>query len=645
MKYLSDYKELVTSKLHEHKRVVLKANAGSGKTTLINQLALEQDICVIAPYNSVIGVYHGLPVLSNTITKINGEYTINKVPYQGSVVMNFDNAVRYWHYIVGCYSTIVVDESHTLFVDRDFRDINIKLLNLLNTYIGNVFCITATPTNEVNLLNCTLLSDETVEEFKTLNKLDIEFRRVNASNPRSLMRELINTYNDYDYIFVYDNELATSEYHWAIEEYGVENVTLFHSQTLRTDPHCVEALQNEKVVTKYNFGTTCVLAGLNFNNEGDILTIHIVRRGKTLYAEIQQAASRFRKGKVTSIIINDCGKKTAKNNIDVEDARTMAGIEAVQTLEVDLTYDRGQFYDDRMTDEGYRQAIKELYDYRKEHSRIEVIISELRKSHNVESFSQVIDCGSSHISKAKRAATLKFFYALLNDTKIEHIDSFIEQSWIDSWWRKFDRCCNIIGKESVLAFIEAANGTKITADGLFDRLLQCIAFNGITQEQIDELEMSINDRADQYIYNITHEGGRKLTPKEMGVIRVAFTEKQKAIVKAAKVALKYFPNGIESLTFGVVNLIICNDELFTSGDNRKQKISDTKQQQKTLEIEHVDDSVVVKSNDASLQEQIQEIADKMQEEVKKYYDETMNELDLMLVNDSSIGWASEIRFA
>lgn len=503
-KYLSDIKKDINRVIYNSylDRVLIKSNAGSGKSTFICNMAKERDVCIIVPYNSILFAYDNIPVLSNTVEVVHSNSTIKSIPYRGSVIVNFDNAVKYWDDIVSRYDTIVLDESHTLFTDIEFRDINYKLYKLLCHFEGKLIGITATPVNEAASLGLHIIDESSYSFMKGLNKLDVCYKWGLTKKVLSAVEWIIEDFGDkYDYIMVFDNEIGSQICQkWTLK--GLD-YNYFKSDTIKSGV-CKEDLDNERLSKKYNVGTTCIMAGCNFRNEGKVMTIHVAREGKTIYNEIEQSVSRFRNAHVDAFVLGDMNTVGSYKNNDIE------GVVDRKLWELMFNNMMNQYKivedDEKWNDVGYITFISKLFDYRMFNARFDILKNQLKKTYKLDE-AHCIDNFLDTVkrSKLKRDTSNRYKASKLHDREMIYMNDYgvIEKLWVEKWDGEERRLIKTFDDKDILKKIFSCNiSNKYTVEGVFRILKSIFKYIDLTNLDIDILERELKEKIEVELSNM-----------------------------------------------------------------------------------------------------------------------------------------------
>lgn len=293
-KTLSDYRQIVEDSIDNNNSTLLVADTGLGKTTLFNKIAADRKCIILVPFNCQLDLYNGFNVV-----KSGNDYYIDE--FRSNVAVWDQFVKRTNDYILNTKFkdfTIVIDECHQLWGDRDYRDSAVKTVELLNNFEGKKLFMTATPTMEESLFDI----DEKLK-FRRERK-HINLKWIDSTDPITLMKKLVKkSKKHYDHVLVFSD--MYSKRLWLDD--GCES-TLIHSAFL-DDPLNVNAKDvldttKELLIDKVTYATKFAYSGKNFKNKGKILVI-VNSNYDTDAQYIIQALGRLRMAdKLDAILVN-----------------------------------------------------------------------------------------------------------------------------------------------------------------------------------------------------------------------------------------------------------------------------------------------------------------------------------------------------
>lgn len=336
--------------IENHKRTLIEAGTGTGKTTLINgskqwgvdSMAKDLNAVVVVPYLASRAPYDSLEVVSSEEG--------NDVPKDRPCVMVIDQAFRHWNEIKD--RVIIVDESHQLFLDRSFRKRCVLFMTLIKEWDGRLICFTATPTGEIELLGLSKL------KF-TQNRSHVTVTVQNTDSVEWSMLLTIKSaldHNYYDRVVLFDNRGAKKIYEWLfVNGYG-SRISYLRSETKDLDDFH-DVCDNHTLTKDLTICTNVAYNGINFNNKGEkILVVGRIRNGETTPAQLIQCIGRVRYSKVIVKLFYD-PLKPGIDESTVEDLRDKAV--TYDTVIRDLNLDPDLFvglYNPELLDKEFAEA-------------------------------------------------------------------------------------------------------------------------------------------------------------------------------------------------------------------------------------------------------------------------------------------------
>ncbi len=353
--WIDEKRDEIEKNIDEFKHIQIIAPTGSGKTTFINNyLAKKYNAIVIVPFNVTNKLYDNL-------FEINSTYH-GKVPKNKSCVMIWDQAIKYWTEIKDRH--IIIDESHTLFLDRTYRDSAVKLIMKLRDNNSKIIFISATPAGEKEMFDDT----KVLEYYK---ERDIISLNINATNniewaQYNYIKKCLDN-NWYDKIVLLDDRTVKKIYErFIIEGYG-QDICYIRSST-KDSADFIDLRENELLRKKITLCTCIAFNGLNFKNYNEnILVIGSIKQGETTSNEIIQQIGRIRNSKVSAIYFYD--DKIYTQDIEEKEHRTKEkySLHIPDFIGIDYRY----------LDNDYIMALKEIEQYLDKHAYLNRIIEEL----------------------------------------------------------------------------------------------------------------------------------------------------------------------------------------------------------------------------------------------------------------------------
>lgn len=289
-KFLSSYVRDIDSYIQNENILSIIAPTGSGKTSCLSGIVngkrtkeglvdLYPNSYIIVPMNVTNELYKGLNIVSSNSN--------NKIIYGKPNVMIWDQFNKNFDVIKRHRPDIVfIDESHTLYLDRSYRNSAIKCiekLRLLQDLGTKIVFISATPAGEINMFNAFVL------EFKRKDTRHIKFQLCYTEDTLSAIIDDIKI-GGFDKICVFSDRDSRIAYATCIEIN--KDATIYHSEW---KSNVDQLRKDEKVISPVSFFTCLAFNGLNIRNTGEKILIDIrLTPGETTYNEIIQIVGRFR---------------------------------------------------------------------------------------------------------------------------------------------------------------------------------------------------------------------------------------------------------------------------------------------------------------------------------------------------------------
>lgn len=345
----------------KHRRIMIQAPTGTGKTTLVNGmdskigLAESLNAIVIVPFNSMVHLYNRMICI-----KTEGSKGARLDDYRSDkpCAIIWDQVLKLWNQIEEDNRVIIVDESHTLFLDRRYRKSAVALMEKLKSY-PNVICISATPCGELESLNLHMLRYNNVRRKVRLDLVKTD-RPISVS-----MLNRCRFHDWYDRVVVFSDNYCRRMHSWLSADL-IEHTWL---HTWNSGDEKMERLwREERLSDSVTLSTSLGFNGVNFNNERErILIVLDGRDGAISGQNIVQMIGRIRKSKVKVIVY--WGEPI--EGASVEEKR-----EAAVLLEGEDH--RIVSYRDDLLDEDKFEASKEIESWMKENANYETVLKYLK---------------------------------------------------------------------------------------------------------------------------------------------------------------------------------------------------------------------------------------------------------------------------
>lgn len=278
------YYDMLVDGITRYNRILVHGDTGIGKTHFINKIGETKDVIVIVPYIAHMGNYPNFEQVE--IKKENQLLT--------SGVVIWDRFVKLYNMgLVSDKSIIIIDESHKLFLDQNYREAAVNM-NLILSEIKNKICyMSATPINEIDV-DITYRFEKqrnkvTIKHFKIVPDEQTEY--VNSSlTVNAILHLLYGNINYYDRIFIASDRYAQKIYDRL---YGRFDCQLIRASQ-KDSEEFRKLMASQTLEHKIIIGTCISYESLNFNNRNEkILTITDMNE-KTTAETITQIAGRVR---------------------------------------------------------------------------------------------------------------------------------------------------------------------------------------------------------------------------------------------------------------------------------------------------------------------------------------------------------------
>lgn len=409
--WMSNYIDLITQTIKVEKVITVDAPTGTGKTTMIKEATKllkkngYKEIVVLVPFNATNHLYNSLNVVSSE--------NDNEYKKGGVNVMVWDQFYKRRNEIQP--DIVMVDESHTLFTDRIYRDSAIRVYEMLHQMVLNdkfrLVFISATPAGEVAQFNSYVM--KFIQKDKRDIKIEVHFAN---DTGKCIMRDLRK--GKFDRICVFSDKDAQLAYAQSIER-GYDAV-IYHS-AFRDNVKKLGV--DERLHNKISFLTCIAFNGLNIRNSGEKILIDMRWTvGETSLNEISQVLGRFRANDDITLRLYVDGKWERNEDID-ETYRVAKVIMESDSLEVKNDY-------------WERMAREEVYSVRKEmevwdaSQTIEWIVGSLMKMYGKEKVKLYKDearDGFSRTNPLKKKASDAFKKYVVEGGELDEDNHFVKE--------------------------------------------------------------------------------------------------------------------------------------------------------------------------------------------------------------------------
>ena len=429
--YLSYYAKQINEEFKKRGRILVQAPTGAGKTTLMIELAKEHNAVILVPYNSMLTLYeqgsHGDIVIVGK--GYHNEYTTEKpVCMIWDWAAGFDLTDR----------TVISDETHQWFLDRDYRDSAVKTIKKAKEW-KKLICISATPAGEAEELGLYVM--------KFTKKRDaIPTRLVNVRYSGGYIRELIENREPGVNYVVFSDRNAMRLYQ------NFPEGCLLHSEKRKSDDF-KDVMNKQMLNNSLTFCTAIAYNGLNFRNTGDYKVIVDIEIGSDTANKIIQAVGRLRNANILEVIVVLSGggerQSVAEKVIDNKILK-----------DIDEKYEGARVvtYDKRYTEEDSIEAMTVIEKYLLTHNSKPSIIRDLT---NEGYFTIQEERDGEKRSKLrallKEAANLKFKEMVREHNG--HIDE-LNNKELDEYATKWKNDMSRLGEDVDIDWVKVLEGRK-----------------------------------------------------------------------------------------------------------------------------------------------------------------------------------------
>lgn len=378
--YIIKYKDKIIDFIDKHKRSEIVAPTGVGKTTLINgdknnvfdlfnqspnslfSLAHHYNAVVIVPFNVTNKLYDNMVEVSSD--------NDNAVPKDEPCVMIWDKAIQHWGEIKNRF--LIIDEAHCLFLDRNYRDKAVQLMNCLKDDNCNFVMFTATPSGESQELRCDTLQFSNQRDSIQADFVEVD--HVDLVQYKFIINCLRN--NWFDRIVLFDDKTAKKIYEkiYCDGEF-INDVAYIRADTKNTEDF-KNLRDNELLEKKLTICTCVAFNGLNFKNKNEkIAVITSFNDNSTTPCEIIQEAGRIRNSQVYLKVYYD--NVANEDNLD----KSINKAEKLHDIETTLDLQEGLLeYNHKLVDNDTVDALKTIQKYINKESTIDNILNTLKNT-------------------------------------------------------------------------------------------------------------------------------------------------------------------------------------------------------------------------------------------------------------------------
>lgn len=490
--YLSEeYKDYIIEQYEEHKRILISSPTGTGKTNLAIALAKLYKAVILVPFNSMLNLYSKDKDIIEVSTSSNEKYTEEK-----AVVMLWDQAMKY-----DLRNRLVIsDETHLWFADRDYRRSAVLTLNAAKSW-KNLICISATPSGEVEDLNLHVL-----KFYKERDMINVKFAI--TLQPDVLMNECIK--HRTNKVVVFTNRFAK-----RLWENNPE-ACLLHSIN-RNKEEFKEVISTELLNNDITICTELAYNGLNFKNTGKYTVVVDIKEGEDTAKSIIQATGRLRKADIESVIVVFSPIKEDSEKLTIEQKTLDANI-IKEFVESNEGKDLPIYFDERLVDKQWVEALTELEKYNILHSTKQEIINDLFNTGylKVKDYVVKFDKTRSRLELEIKKESSKAFKNMIR------INDFTD---MDEYQRTWKKIMDNISENVKFSWVDFVNAYK--DDKLMDTL-------------IDDVNLIINvTKLSDYEFKTTYDYDKLKELAKMGLSKNKYSAIKKKFDSAWSIREKW----------------------------------------------------------------------------------------------------------
>lgn len=448
-KWMSDYIDTIEKHISKEQILTISAPTGTGKTTMLEAITKKyhHNALILVPFNATNQLYEWSNIVSSERVSDYKSGEIN--------TMIWDQFVKHYSKIEKGSDIIFVDESHTLFLDRTYRDVASTVWKLFEVWkaLGRkIVFISATPAGEILKSNCRIL------KFIKKDDRDIKVNIIRTNDTLTALESDINS-GDYDRVCIFSNRDVKILYARMCVNGKHTDAKIYHSEWRAN----VDQLKiSEKLTSRVNLLTCVAFNGLNIRNTNEKIMVSIrYTKGETTLNEIIQIVGRFRNNKDITLNIYVDNKFTTFEDLDelFSNAKVITDYEGNDEL-------RSEYYE-RLCDPDIQGAYKEIEAY----MRMWVlgnIIREMKVRYPISVLEKTFEFEKDHIVKRsnpikKQASELmiKWLAGAINDEEFHNAYSGTEmEGFIRKWNNDLEYIKKQVGKNTGVIDVVTAECTK-----------------------------------------------------------------------------------------------------------------------------------------------------------------------------------------
>ena len=433
-KYMSDYVDEVERSIAKEQILTISAPTGTGKTTMLEKLTKKyhKKAIILVPFNVTNQLYRWSNVVSSMST--------NKFLPGRINTMIWDQFIKNYKEIEQSSDIIFVDESHTLFLDRSYRDSAVGVWAKFQTWIQlgkKIVFVSATPAGEIAKLNSRVL------KFIKNDKRNVKVNIITTNDTlTALEQDLHNT--EYDRVCVFSDRDVKILYARLCAKGEQDDSKIYHSQWSKN----VEELKTtEKLTARMNLLTCIAFNGLNIKNAGENICVSVrYTEGVTTLNELIQIVGRFRDNKNITLNIYVDNKYATFEDLDelFANAKTITDYESNEEL-------KSEYYE-RLASGSVQDSLREIDAYEKMWT-LGNIIREMKSRYPIEVVNKVFDTEHmvKRINPIKRKASdlfVDFLSGKIDEETFsgQYVNTDME-NFINGWRREMNNIVWQVGEK------------------------------------------------------------------------------------------------------------------------------------------------------------------------------------------------------
>lgn len=344
-KWMSDYIDTIEKHISKEQILTISAPTGTGKTTMLEAITKKyhHNALILVPFNVTNNLYRWSNIVCSGEVS---EYKRGKVN-----TMVWDQFVKNYRVIEQGCDIIFVDESHTLFLDRTYRDAAVDVWGKFQTWVQQgkkIVFVSATPAGEIQKSNSRVL------KFIKKDGRDVKVNIITTNDTLTALENDINS-KDYDRVCVFSDRDVKILYARMCVNGKHLDTKIYHSQW----PKNVDELKtSEKLTARVNLLTCIAFNGLNIKNTNEKILVSVrYTEGDTTLNEMIQIIGRFRNNKDITLNIYVDNKFTSFDDLD----ELFANAKAITDYE-DNNELKSEYYE-RLSDSSVQDSLREIDAY------------------------------------------------------------------------------------------------------------------------------------------------------------------------------------------------------------------------------------------------------------------------------------------